>query len=137
MTQGALAALTVLATGVVYYSDALVGILGTIGWGFFAAAFVPIVALGLNWKGATTEGAVVAIVGALGVNLFYSAVPMAADIAGLSGLATAINGLYPFPAEFPVGTVSLLVSIALFVFVSIATQERSYVPADLRALIER
>ncbi len=137
VTQGALAGLTVLATGVVYYSDALVGILGTIGWGFFAAVFVPIVALGMNWKGATAEGAIAATVGGLVVNVLYSAVPMAADVAGFAGLATAITALYPFPAEFPVGTVALLVAIALFVFVSLATQERSYVPADLHTLMER
>src|SRR5699024_2288344 len=65
VTQAALAGLTVLSTLVVFYSDALVGILGTIGWGFFAAAFFPLAAFGLNWKGATKEGAVAGIVGGL------------------------------------------------------------------------
>ncbi|ADJ15522.1 sodium/proline symporter [Halalkalicoccus jeotgali] len=137
VTQAALAGLTVLSTGVVYFSDALVGILGTIGWGFFAAAFVPMVVLGMNWKGATAEGAIVATIAGLVINVVYSAIPMAADVAGLVELADVINAAYPFPEAFPVGTVAMLVAIALFVGVSLATQERSYVPADLRALIER
>ena len=42
VTQVALAGLTMLSTLVVFYSQTLVGILGTIGWGFFAAAFFTI-----------------------------------------------------------------------------------------------
>lgn len=137
VTQGALAGLTVLATGVVYFSDALVGILGTIGWGFFAAAFVPIAVFGLNWKGATKEGAIVAVLGGLFVNIVFGAVPMALEVAGLQGIADAIMTLYVFPGVFPVGTVALLVAIVLFVGVSIVTQSRRTVPSDLHALIER
>jgi hypothetical protein len=43
VTQGALVGLTMLSTVIVLYSTTLVGILGTIGWGFFAVA-----AIGLN-----------------------------------------------------------------------------------------
>ncbi|WP_336363369.1 sodium/proline symporter [Halalkalicoccus salilacus] len=139
VTQGALVALTVLSTGVVFYSDALVGILGTIGWGFFAAAFVPIAVLGLNWKGATKEGAIAAIVGGLLVNVLYSAVPMAAEVAGFGGFAAGVLAFYPFVEGFPVGTVALLVAIVLFIGVSLATQDRAdnALPADLHALLER
>ncbi|SIR89252.1 sodium/proline symporter [Natronorubrum thiooxidans] len=140
VTQGALAALTILSTGVVYYSDALVGILGTIGWGFFAAAFVPVVVFGLNWKGATKEGAIVALVAGLGINILFSAVPMALEVAGFDGLAASIMWWYPYPDVFPVGTVALLVATVLFVGVSLyvqtVTTDRS-VPTDLHALLER
>ncbi|WP_435155486.1 sodium:solute symporter family transporter [Haladaptatus sp. DFWS20] len=137
VTQAALAGLTVASTLIVYFSETLVGILGTIGWGFFAAAFFAIAALGLNWKGATKEGAIAALVGGLTVNLFYSAVPRIADTVGLSGLSTTVTNLYPFPGSFPVGTVALLVTIALFVGVSIVTQERAMVPEDIGILLER
>lgn len=137
VTQAALAGLTVLSTGVVYYSDELVGILGTIGWGFFAAAFVPIAVFGLNWKGATPTGAVLAVVAGLVVNVFYSVVPRVAEVVGNEALAASITGLYPFPDTFPVGTVSLLVAIVVFVGGSLLTQDGHEPPADLHALLER
>jgi sodium/proline symporter/sodium/pantothenate symporter len=137
VTQAALAGLTIVSTLIVFYSSTLVGILGTIGWGFFAAAFVAIAALGLNWKGATSEGAVVAIVGGLLINLFFSALPRIADVAGFTGIAESVNALYPFTSGFPVGTAALLVTIVLFVGVSLATQEGRTVPKDIAVLLER
>lgn len=137
VTQTALAGLTVFATGVVYYSNTLVGILGTIGWGFFAAAFVPIAVFGMNWKGATKEGALVAIIGGLIVNIFYAAIPSALEAAGYEGVAANIMGLYPFSSGFPIGTVALLVSVILLIGVSLATQGRNELPVDLHALLER
>ena len=137
VTQAALAGLTIMSTLIVFYSETLVGILGTIGWGFFAAAFVAIAALGLNWKGATSEGAVVAILGGLAINLLFSAVPRIADVAGLPGVAESVMALYPFTSGFPVGTVALLVTIVLFVGVSLATQEGQTVPKDIAVLLER
>lgn len=53
-----------------HYKDAtLVALLGAFGWGTFAASIFPVVAIGLNWKGATVSGAVAAIVTALTINL--------------------------------------------------------------------
>nr|WP_233737841.1 hypothetical protein [Halocatena pleomorpha] len=121
MTQTALAGIILISTLIVYFSETLVGILGTIGWGFFAATFFAVVALGLNWTGAIKEGATTALVSGLVINLFYSAVPRISEAAGFDGIATAIMGLYPFPESFPVGTVALLVTIVLFVAVSIVT----------------
>lgn len=137
VTQAALAGLTVLASVVVLYSDELVAILGTIGWGFFAAAFFPIAVLGLNWKGATKEGAIAGIVGGLAVNLFYSALPRIADATGATGISEAVRGLYPFTEGFPVGTVALLVAVVLTIGVSLLTQRGQMVPADLVPLLER
>ncbi|XVH32588.1 sodium:solute symporter family transporter [Haloferacaceae archaeon DSL9] len=137
VTQGALCLLTVLSTVLVFYSQTLVGILGTIGWGFFAAAFFTVAALGLNWKGATKEGATVAIVAGLAINVVYSAIPEVASAAGAEGVGEAVMATYPFPATFPVGTVALLVGIVLFVVVSLFTQARSAVPDDIAVLIER
>ncbi|MFC6906343.1 sodium:solute symporter family transporter [Halalkalicoccus tibetensis] len=139
VTQGALAGLTVLATIVVFYSEALVGILGAISWGFFAAAFVPVVVLGLNWKGATKEGAVASLLVGMAFNIVYNLVPEAATVAGADWLVEAVLATYPYPAEVPAEAISLLVAIAVFVFVSLATQGRdgNALPEDLHALIER
>ncbi|MFC6835221.1 sodium:solute symporter family transporter [Halomarina ordinaria] len=138
VTQAALVGLTVLSTVVVFYSTELVGILGTIGWGFFAAAIFPIAALGLNWKGATRWGAIAAAVGGMGVNLLFSAAPRILDPLGYVGAAESVSGAYgSLFAGLPVGVVALLVAIALFVFVSLATQSDNRVPADIAALMER
>lgn len=138
VTQGALAGLTILATFVVFYSQTLVGILGTIGWGFFAAAIFPVAALGMNWKGATKEGAAVAAVGSMAFNLLFSAVPRIGDAAGVTSLADPINGAYASVfGGLPVGTTALLLAVVLFVGVSVATQSGRSVPADIAALIER
>ncbi|MEM7019506.1 MAG: sodium/proline symporter [Pseudomonadota bacterium] len=52
-----------------YVNDRLVAILGVFGWGAFAAAIVPVVALGLNWRRATPLAACSAIVISLLINL--------------------------------------------------------------------
>ncbi len=51
-----------------YGNDRLVALLGAFGWGTFAAALVPVVVFGLNWKRATAKAAVVAIVASLVMN---------------------------------------------------------------------
>ena len=51
-----------------YGNDRLVALLGAFGWGTFAAAIVPVVVFGLNWKRATAKAAVVAIVTSLVMN---------------------------------------------------------------------
>ncbi len=138
VTQAALTGLTVLSTLVVFYSDALVGILGTIGWGFFAAAIFPIAAFGMNWKGATAEGAVAAAVVGMGFNLLFSAVPRIADIAGATAIVETFNGVYSgLFGGLPVGATALLLAIVTFVGVSLATQSGRTVPRDIAALIER
>jgi SSS family transporter len=51
-----------------YGNERLVALLGVFGWGTFAAAIVPVVVFGLNWKRATAKAAVVAIVTSLVIN---------------------------------------------------------------------
>ncbi|APX96238.1 sodium/proline symporter [Natronorubrum daqingense] len=145
VTQVALAGLTVLSTVVVYFSDALVGILGAISWGFFAAAFVPIVVLGLNWKGASKWGAIAALVVGMLFNVVYNVIPEAADIIG-GGFIVWLNenvvmATYPFPPEVPAEAISLLVAMPVFIFVSILAQQftepERQLPDDLHALFER
>lgn len=99
--------LAIGATLVAIGAKELIGILGAIGWGFFAGALTPVIAIGMNWRRATVPGAVTAIIGSLVVNL---------------GLEMAKRmGVYTLPAGVNNGTVAILVSVVLFTVVSVAT----------------
>lgn len=137
VTQATLVGITVAATGVVYFSDTLVGILGVIGWGLFAASLFPIVALGLNWKGATAPGAIAAIVVGLVFNLLYEVLPTAFSTLGMGSIAESITATYPFPETVVVGASAMLLSTIVFIVVSIATQSNHSVPSDIRPLLEQ
>ena len=64
----ATALLATFAALVALFSKTLVALLGVFGWGTFAAALVPVVALGFNWPGATAGAAGLAIVTSLVLN---------------------------------------------------------------------
>ncbi len=89
---------------VLYSSQNLVALMGAFGWGTFAAALVPTVAVGFNWKRATAAAANTAIICSLIVNfsieLLHLKVPY-----GISG-----------------GFVALLVSLTLFFAISFLSQ---------------
>ncbi len=97
-------ATVILAAGsalfVLYSSQQLVALLGAFGWGTFAAALVPVVAIGFNWKRATALAANVAIASSLILNFGI-------ELLGVT-LPYQING----------GAVALLVSMILFLTVS-------------------
>jgi Na+/proline symporter len=101
--------LAVVAASFALYShfrDAtLVAILGAFGWATFAASIFPVVAIGLNWKGATVPGAVAAIVSALLINFVV-------QIFGIV-LPYGISG----------GLVAFLTSLVLFLGVSMLTRK--------------
>jgi Na+/proline symporter len=100
-----------------YGNDRLVALLGAFGWGTFAAAIVPVVALGLNWKRASAAAAVVAIVASLvvnfGVEIFSLRLPY-----GISG---------PFLA--------ITISLTLFVLVSMLRSPARLQP-DIAKIME-
>src|SRR5687768_3022790 len=50
---------------------ALVAFLGIFGWGLFASTLVPALAIGLNWEGATREGAIASIATGLVLTLGF------------------------------------------------------------------
>ncbi|MFC7174219.1 hypothetical protein ACFQL0_14430 [Haloplanus litoreus] len=56
------AAIIVISLFLAYFVQILVGILGVVGWALFAAPIVPLLGIGLNWRGATREGAIAAVV---------------------------------------------------------------------------
>ncbi len=92
--------LAVVAALFALYMDDLVAILGAFGWGTFAAALVPVVTLGLNWKRATPFAANAAIVISLVLNF---------------GLKV---GKVAMPFNFDVGAFALLVSLIVFIGIS-------------------
>ncbi|MDG1025815.1 MAG: sodium/proline symporter [Gammaproteobacteria bacterium] len=100
-----------------HFQDAtLVAILGAFGWATFAASIFPVLAIGLNWKGATALGAVSAIVSALLINF----------IVQLAGIV--------LPYGILGGLIAFVVSLLLFVGVSLVTKKPE-LDADMEAVL--
>lgn len=92
------------------YMDTLVALLGVFGWGTFAAAIFPAVVLGLVWERATAAGAMSSII-----------------VAVLLSFVLEVGGKYGFkilPPGVINGTFTFVVSIAVFIGVSLLTQKR-------------
>ncbi len=104
-------AVCLVAATVALTSNTLVVFLGIFGWGLFASTLVPSLAIGLNWTGATKEGAVASIGVGLGLTVALELI--------------AYLGVWSFPAGVSVAAVTLLVSIAVFLAVSVATGGRA------------
>lgn len=107
----------VAACFALYSGDDMVALLGAFGWATFAAAIVPTVAIGFNWKRATGLACNLAIVSSLLMNF----------------------GLKLFDVELPYsfhgGALSLLVSLTIFYVVSIVTPQGKIAP-DIEAAME-
>ena len=89
-----------------HFRDAtLVALLGAFGWGTFAASIFPVVAVGLNWQGATVAGAVTAIGTALTINF-------GSQLAGIT-----------FPYGVSGQLVAFVSSMVLFIGVSLVTKK--------------
>lgn len=116
--------LTAAAALTAQLSGTLVAFLGIFGWGLFAAALVPSLAIGLNWKGATRAGAVASIATGLGATLVFEVL--------------AYLGLYAFPTGVTVSGAALVLSTLVFFAVSGATggDERAALPRDVRLVME-
>ena len=69
---------------------AVVGFLGIFGWGLFATTLVPSLAIGLNWEGATREGAVSSIATGLAVTLVLETLNYFKVMALLPGVASGV-----------------------------------------------
>ncbi len=86
-----------------YENARLIALLGVFGWGTFAAALVPTVAVGLNWKRGTAKAACTAIVASLILNFTIEVF----DI--------------PLPGGIHGGSVALLASLILYFGISYAS----------------
>ena len=100
-----------------YSGEQFVALLGAFGWGTFAAALVPAVAIGFNWKRATAFAANVAILASLVINF------------GIKVLGITL------PFGFDVGAFSLLVSLTLFFGISLA-QTAPKIDEDIEAVMD-
>jgi SSS family transporter len=99
------------------YTGDLVAILGAFGWGTFAAALVPTVAIGLNWKRANATAALAAIISSLVFNF------------GIKITGTAM------PWRIDVGTASFIVSMTLFLGLSWFMPQKP-LPPDVDAVMD-
>jgi len=109
--------IAVVASFFALSSGELVALLGAFGWGTFAAAIVPTVAIGFNWKRATPLAACVAIAASLSVNFFvkFFQIKLPHDIDG--------------------GAFALLISLTLFFAISLASSPKPLDP-DIEAVMD-
>ena len=117
-------AISVLAALVAQMSGALVAFLGVFGWGLFASTLVPALAIGLNWEGATREGAVASIATGLGITLVLETL--------------SYFKVMTFPGGGTVSGIALVSSILVFFAVSWLTRggRGSAIAPDVRIIME-
>ncbi len=108
--------LSVAAAILAQQSGTLVAFLGIFGYGLFACTLVPALAIGLNWTGATREGAIASIATGL---LLTIAMETAAWLKLLS-----------LPVGVTVSGLTLVSSMLVFVGVSLATRARAAAQLD-------
>lgn len=109
--------LAVMASFFALYTGDLVALLGAFGWGTFAAAIVPVVAFGLNWKRATALAANVAVISSLVINF------------------TVKVGKISMPYNIDVGAFALVVSLTLFISISMMSTPKEIDP-DVEAVMD-
>jgi Na+/proline symporter len=116
-------AISVAAALLALLPGALVAFLGIFGWGLFASTLVPALAIGLNWEGATREGALASIGTGLALTLGFETL--------------AFLRVYTFPAGVTVSGLSLVLSILAFFGVSWLTRRRAaaQLDADVRLVM--
>ena len=102
----------------------VVAFLGIFGFGLFAATLVPSLAIGLNWPGATREGAIASIATGLVLTLTLETL--------------AFLRVFSLPTGVTVSGLALLCSLLVFFAVSWLTRARaaSQLDADVRVVME-
>ena len=103
------------------YMESLIALLGTFGWGTFAAAILPSVCIGMNWKRATGTACVASVTSSIVLNFVLE--------------VSARHGMQLLPPGLAVGAVALLASTAIFVCVSLVTPQPE-LDEDVDALLE-
>ncbi len=111
--------ITVIA--VIVLGDRGIALLGAVGWGTFAAALAPALGLGLNWQGATKEGAIASIVTGLGLSLVL-------EILSILEVYTLPHGMY-------VHGLAMVVSLIVFILVSYLTTGQE-LPDKITTILE-
>ena len=119
----AVAALLVLSTTFALYIGNVVALLGTFGWGTFAASLFPALVLGMMWQGGTKEAAISSALIGIVLNFVL-------EVGGKYGWA-------PLPEGVIIGAFSFAVTLIIYIGVSMATRGRSAAPEpDLARVIE-
>ena len=113
--------LLLLAAIFALYMENLIALLGTFGWGTFAAAIVPSVCIGMNWKRATGAGCVASIATSVTLNFVLE--------------ISARHGFQLLPPGLAVGAVAMLASTTVFVGVSMSTPKQE-LATDIDALLD-
>jgi Na+/proline symporter len=101
-------AISVLAALLAQMSGTLVAFLGIFGFGLFASALVPALAIGLNWPGATRQGAIASIATGIAITL--------------AGETLGYLGAYSLPMGITVSGMALVMSFIAFFVVSRLTR---------------
>lgn len=118
-----MAGISLLAAVIAVYSGVLVAFLGIFGWGLFASTLVPALAVGLNWKGATRQGAIASITAGMVITL------------GLESLA--YFRIFTFPSGVNATALALVTSLITFFAVSLATARgRIEIDPDVLAVMD-
>jgi Na+/proline symporter len=116
--------ISVVAAGLAQVSGTLVAFLGIFGWGLFASTLVPALAIGLNWEGATRQGAIASIATGLAITL--------------TGETLAYFRVYSLPTGVAVSGLSLVLSFLAFFIVSWLTRngDGATLDGDVRLVME-
>lgn len=109
--------LSVAAAFFALYTGDLVALLGAFGWGTFAAALVPVVGLGLCWKQATPKAAIAAVASSLIINF-----------------SLKVGGI-TLPYNFDIGALALIISLFLFISISLLSPSKPIDP-DVEAVLD-
>lgn len=117
----AVGALLVLSTAFALYIDNVVALLGTFGWGTFAASLFPALVLGMVWRGGTKAAAITSAVIGIVLNFVL-------EVGGKYGWT-------PLPDGVVIGAFAFAVSLVAYIVVSMAT--RGHDDAGLGAQIGR
>lgn len=113
--------ISVVAAIVAQISGTLVAFLGIFGWGLFASTLVPSLAVGLNWKRATKQGAIASITAGLVSTLILESL--------------AYFKVFTLPSGVTVSGLSLVLSLLTFIGVSAITR-RTDPDADVAMIME-
>jgi len=113
--------LSAVAAGFALYSHyengELVALLGAFGWGTFAAALVPVILIGLNWKRANARAAVAAITASLLINFIVQLMQI------------------KIPYGISAGFLAMLTSMILFIGLSLLEKQKQ-LPKDIDRIME-
>jgi Na+/proline symporter len=116
--------ISLLAAVLAQLSGTLVAFLGIFGFGLFAATLVPALAIGLNWEGATRQGAISSICVGIASTLLLETL--------------GYFGVYAIPAGVTISGLSLVLSFFVFFVVSWLTRRSAAesLDDDVRLIME-